>query len=159
VQLFINQRWEHVQLLRSTVQQIEWRRSKVLELRSEGLNQSGIAQRLKIHKSSTNRDLKYLSESARKNVETHLQEKLPEEYQLCMVGLNQVLKKSWEIANSNSSFVDDKTKLQALSLATECYKYKMDLVTNGVVIIDAIKYVEKKKEKLSKGSDDTKQIV
>jgi len=75
---------EYLQLLRSTVQQIEWRRSKVLELRSEGLNQSEIAEKLKIHKSAINRDLKYLNEYARKNVETHLQEKLPEEYQLCM---------------------------------------------------------------------------
>lgn len=144
-----------MQLLKSTMQQIEWRRSKVLELRSEGLNQSEIAQKLKIHKSSINRDLKYLSESARKNVETHLQEKLPEEYQLCMTGLNQVLKKSWEIANSKSSAVDDKTKLQALSLANECYKYKMDFATNSGIITDALKFVNqnKNKEELSRISD------
>lgn len=135
-----------MQLLKSTLQQIEWRRSKVLELRSEGLNQSEISKRLRINKSTINRDLKYLREYARKNVETHLQEKLPEEYQLCMTGLNQVLKKSWEIANSNSTSVDDKTKLQALSLTNECYKYKMDLVTNGVVITDAIKFVQRNKE-------------
>jgi len=73
------------------------------------------------------------------------------------------LKKSWEIANSNSSTVDDKTKLQALSLANDCYKYKMDLVTNGVVITDAIKFVQQKKEELNqkysnsnKGSSDEK---
>jgi hypothetical protein len=66
-----------------------------------------------------------------------------------MTGLNQVLKKSWEITNSTSSSVDDKTKLQALSLVNECYKYKMDLVTNGVVITDAIKFVRQKKEYLS----------
>jgi hypothetical protein len=66
-----------------------------------------------------------------------------------MTGLNQVLKKSWEITNSTSSSVDDKTKLQALSLVNECYKYKMDLVTNGAVITDAIKFVRQKKEYLS----------
>jgi DNA-binding transcriptional MerR regulator len=136
--------------LKSTVQQIEWRRSKVLELRNEGFNQSEISDMLKIHKSTINRDLKYLSERARKNVETHLHEKLPEEYQLCMTGLNEVLKKSWEIANSSSSAVDEKTKLQALSLVNDCYKYKMDLVTNGVVITDAIKFVENVKEELPK---------
>ena len=64
-------------------------------------------------------------------MEFYLQEKLLEEYQLCMTGLNHVLKKSWEIANSNSSSVDDK-----LSLVSDCYKYKMDLATNGVVITD-----------------------
>lgn len=125
------------------MQQIEWRRSKVLELRSEGLNQSEIAQKLKIDKSAISRDFKFLREYARKNVETHLQEKLPEEYQLCMTGLNQVLKKAWDIANSKTSTVDDKTKLQALSLANECYKYKMDLVTNGGLISDVIRFVKK----------------
>jgi len=51
--------------------------------------------------------------------------------------------------------VDDRTRLQALSLANDCYKYKMDLVTNGVVITDAIKFVQQKKEELSKVINDT----
>lgn len=127
------------------MQQIEWRRSQVSELMSQGLNQSEIARNLKIDKSSINRDIKFLRQLARKNIESHIQEKLPEEYQLCMTGINQVLKKSWEIANSNSSSVDEKTKLQALSLVNDCYKYKMDLVTNGAVIEDAIKFVHKNK--------------
>jgi hypothetical protein len=46
--------------------------------------------------------------------------------------------------------VDEKTRLQALALANDCYKYKMDLVTNGVVITDAIKFGQQKKEELSK---------
>jgi transcriptional regulator len=69
------------------------RRSKVLELRSEGLNQSEIAEKLKFHKSAISRDFKFLSEWARKNVETHLQEKIPEEYQLCMTGVKSGIEK------------------------------------------------------------------
>jgi len=132
------------------MQQIEWRRSRVLELRSEGLNQSEITEKLKIHKPAISRDFQYLREHARKNVETHLQEKLPEEYQICLTGLNQVLKKSWEIVNSKSSSVEDKTKLQAFSLVNECYKYKMELVTNETVITDAIRFVENKKIEIVK---------
>jgi hypothetical protein len=41
------------------------------------------------------------------------------------------------------------TRLQALSLITDCYKYKMDLTSNGVVITDAIKFVQINKEKLT----------
>ena len=80
-----------------------------------------------------------------------------------MAGINRVLKMSWDIVNNNSdkntnsnidsnkslSIVDDRTKLQALALAHDCYKYKMDLVTNGVVITDAIKFVQQKNEELS----------
>ena len=76
-----------------------------------------------------------------------------------MAGLNQVLKLSWDIANEpwddnsndNGQTVtrtDDKTRLQALSLINDCYKYIMDLTTNGVVITDAIKFVQTNKEKL-----------
>ena len=44
---------------------------------------------------------------------------------------------------------DDRTRLQALSLINDCYKYVMDLTTNGVVITDAIKFVQTNKEKLT----------
>ena len=44
---------------------------------------------------------------------------------------------------------DNKTVLQALALINECNKYKMDITTNGVVITDAIKFVQTNKEKLT----------
>ena len=90
-----------------------------------------------------------------------------------MAGIDQVLKMSWEIAggfdmNDNydissktATLEDSKTRLQALALANDCYKYKMDLVTNGVVITDAIKFVQQKKEELSKinNNSDTDTVV
>lgn len=62
------------------------------------------------------------------------------------------------------SHEDDRTRLQALALANDCYKYKMDLVTNGLVISDAIKFVQQKKEELSKvnaqdNNDKTKKSI
>ena len=44
---------------------------------------------------------------------------------------------------------DNKTLLQALALINDCNKYKMDLTTNGVVISEAIKFVQTNKEKLT----------
>jgi hypothetical protein len=82
----------------------------------------------------------------------HIQDKLPEEYQKCMVGINQVLNMTWSIVNK--SIVDDKTRLQALALINDCNKYKMDLTTNGVVITDAIKFVQTNKEKLTTMSNN-----
>ena len=38
-----------------------------------------------------------------------------------------------------SKTVDNKTRLQALTLINDCNKYKIDLTTNGVVVTDAIK--------------------
>jgi hypothetical protein len=56
-----------------------------------------------------------------------------------------------EIPNWLTTFRDSvfDSKLQALSLVNDCYKYKMDLVTNGFVMTDAIKFVRQKKEYLS----------
>jgi len=122
--------------------QIEWRRSQVLELSSQGQTERQIATVLQVGKTTVHKDLAYLSRQAKESLRTHVQDKLPEEYQKSMVGINQVLNMAWSIVNK--SVVDDKTRLQALALINDCNKYKMDLTTNGVVITDAIKYVQVK---------------
>jgi hypothetical protein len=81
-----------------------------------------------------------------------------------MVGINQVLKICWEIVNKSRgvdndngqtvTVTDNKTVLQALALINDCNKYKMDLTTNGVVITDAIKFVQMNKEKLTMSSKE-----
>jgi hypothetical protein len=128
----------------------------VLELSSQGNSQPEISRTLQISLGTVNKDLSYLRQLAQENLKTHIQQKLPEEYQRCLTGMNQVLKLSWQIANNNTSKQngqdhndnintittgDDRTRLQALSLINDCYKYIMDLTTNGVVITDAIKFV------------------
>jgi hypothetical protein len=151
-----------VQLLRSKMQQqqIDWRRAKVLELSSQGYSQIEIATNLQMDKSIISRDLAYLRQQAQDNLKMHIQDKLPEEYQNCMTGINQVLKICWDIVNRSRNInnndndnqtvtvTGNKTVLQALALINDCNKYKMDLTTNGVVITDAIKFVQTNKEKL-----------
>jgi hypothetical protein len=107
--------------------QIEWRRCQVLELSSQGQTERQIATVLQVGKTTVHKDLTYLSRQARESLRTHVQDKLPEEYQKCMVGINQVLNMAWSIVNK--SLVDDKTRLQALALINDCNKYKMDLTT------------------------------
>jgi hypothetical protein len=152
-----------------TDKQIQWRRTKVLELSSQGNTQSDIAKTLHVGEATVSRDISSLRQQAQLNLKTHINDKLPEEYQNCMVGINQVLKICWEIVNKSRTadnengngqtmtVVDNKTVLQALALINDCNKYKMDLTTNGVVITDAIKFVQTNKEKLtmsSKKEDD-----
>jgi hypothetical protein len=148
---------------------IEWRRAKVLELSSQGHNQSEIATIMQVGISTINRDAIYLRQQAQENLKIHFQQKLPEEYQRCLTGMNQVLKLSWHIANNKQSDQDHnnnnnnnntlttgdgKTRLQALSLINDCYKYRMDLTTNGLVITDAIKFVQSNKDKLTMSSKE-----
>jgi DNA-binding transcriptional regulator LsrR (DeoR family) len=125
---------------------IEWRRSKILELSSDGYNQREISQKLQITKSVVNRDVIFLRKQARESLQYHIQDRIPEEYQNCMTGMKRNLKQTLEIAETTS---DPRTKLQARAIANDCYKYIMDLTTNGVVITDAIKFVQTNKEKLT----------
>jgi predicted transcriptional regulator len=159
---------------KNTDKQIQWRRTKVLELSSQGNTQSDIAKTLHVGEATVSRDISSLREQAQLNLKTHINDKLPEEYQNCMTGINQVLKICWEIVNKSRSvnndngqtvtMTDNKTVLQALALINDCNKYKMDLTTNGVVITDAIKFVQTNKEKLTmsgkeedKGSKESKE--
>jgi hypothetical protein len=102
---------------------------------------------LQIGKTTVDRDLVYLRKQAQENLKLHIQERLPEQYQKCMIGLNQVLKMGWDIVHNDSSTAAN--RLQALALINDSYKYVMDLTTNGVIVTDAIKFVQTNKEKLT----------
>jgi CRISPR/Cas system-associated exonuclease Cas4 (RecB family) len=104
----------------------------------KGYSEYNIASELKVSQSTVSRNIVYLRQQDRENLQKHIQERLPQEYENCMTGINRVLQLTWEIAEKPT---DDKTKLQAFAQLNEGYKFKMDLTTNGVVIKDAVKYV------------------
>ena len=117
----------------------DWRRSKVWELLVKGYNHYEIANTLQIPRSTITKDIQYLRQQDRENLQSHIQERLPQEYENCMTGINRIIKSTWEIVEKPT---DDKIKLQAFAQLNEGYKFKMDLTTNGIVITDAIKYVQ-----------------
>lgn len=71
---------------------LEWRRSKVLELSSQGHSQPEIARILQVSQPTINRDITYLRQKAQENLQKHIQEKLPEEYQRCLTGMKPSIK-------------------------------------------------------------------
>jgi hypothetical protein len=120
-------------------QQLEWRRAKVLELMSKGeTNQSEIARILQVDRSIVCRDVAHLRQQAKENITRYVDERLPEEYENCLVGLTFILKEAWNAATNTE---DKREKIQALSLAKECYGTKLDLLTNATVVEDAIRFV------------------
>lgn len=70
-------------------QQLDWRRSRVLELSSQGYSQREIAQKLQVDPAAVNRDIQFLRQQAQDNLERHIHEVVPEEYQKCMIGMKQ----------------------------------------------------------------------
>jgi DNA-binding transcriptional regulator LsrR (DeoR family) len=120
-------------------QQVEWRRAKVLEMMSKGeTSQSEIARILQVDRSTICRDVDYLRQQAKENITKYVDERLPEEYEKCLVGLNSILKEAWTISQTESMKGD---KIKALALAKECYAMKLELLTNATVVDDAIRFV------------------
>ena len=120
--------------------QVEWRRTKVLELLSKGNSQSEIAKVLQVDLSIISRDVYYLRQQAKSNIKKYIDERLPEEYEKCLVGLTAILREAWTTSQQTE---DNKEKIQALSLAKECYSMKLDLLTNATVVDDAIRFIDK----------------
>jgi hypothetical protein len=127
-----------MQLLSSRMQQIEWRRSQVLELSSKGHNQSEIARILQIDKSIISRDIVHIREQCKDNIKKYIDDKLPQEYEKCLTGLTAILKEAWNMVQETN---DERERIHALQLAKDCYEMKLDLLTNATVVETAIKFV------------------
>ena len=117
--------------------QVEWRRRQVFELSSKGLSQVEIARKLQIHESTISRDIDYLREQSKENIRKYVEERLPEEYEKCLVGLTAIQREAWSAAEKTQ---DTREKIQALSLAKDCYGMKLELLTNATVVDDAMRF-------------------
>jgi DNA-binding transcriptional regulator LsrR (DeoR family) len=65
-----------------------------------GLHQSEISRVLQISQPTINRDISYLRQQARHNIKRYIDERLPEENEKCLVGLNAIIKEAWNTAQS-----------------------------------------------------------
>jgi hypothetical protein len=88
----------------------------------------------------------YLKKLAQDNLQKHIHEVVPEEYQKCMAGMKSNLKETLEIANS---VTDPRVKLQARAIVSDCYKFILDMSTNAGIVSNALKYVIQKTEQVN----------
>ena len=135
---------------------VEWRREKVLLLVSQGYSQRDIAGQIKVSVGTVNKDLSYLREQARENIKKYVDEKIPEEYEKCLTGLNSILRESWSMSNTA---VDKREKIEALKLARDCYSMRLDLLTNSNVINDSIRFIEKSKNNEKENLSNNKENI
>ena len=134
--------------------QVQWRRDKVQELCSKGYSQREISQTLQVGLATVNRDISYLRNQAKTNIKKYIDERLPEEYEKCLVGLTAILREAWNTAQNSE---DRREKMQALSLAKDCYSMKLELLTNATVVDDAIRFTKQSQGKIIIMSKEEKQ--
>ena len=106
---------------------------------------------MQVDKSIICRDIAYLRQQAKEKIRKYIDERLPEEYEKCMIGLNAILREAWNIFQTAE---DKREKIQALSLAKECYSMKLDLLTNVTVVDDAIRFVSQKSKEPDYNEDE-----
>jgi Trp operon repressor len=136
-------------------QQVQWRRDKVQELCSKGYSQREISQVLQVGLATVNRDISYLRNQAKANIKRYIDERLPEEYEKCLVGLTAITKEAWTTSQQTE---DKREKIQALSLAKDCYSMKLDLLTNATVVDDAIRFVSYKSKEKVQSTDSSNEV-
>ena len=128
-------------MIKNAKQTLEWRRSKVLELSSEGRSQSDISRILQVSVATINTDMHYLRQEAKDKIRRYIDEQLPLEYHKCLVGLDAIVCKMTDIVNNEAS--DSRDVLQASSVKMQAYAMKIDLLSNATVIDRAVKFVER----------------
>ena len=109
-----------------------------------------IARKLQLHESTISRDLEFIREQSKENIRKYIEERLPEEYEKCLVGLTAIQKEAWNAAEQTH---DVREKVQALSLAKDCYGMKLELLTNATVVDDAIRFVSASAKKFEQYED------
>jgi hypothetical protein len=112
-----------------------------------------MASILQVSIGTVNGDLSYLRQQAKSNIRRYIHERLPEEYEKCLVGLTAILREAW---NTSQQAEDRREKIQALSLAKDCYSMKLDLLTNATVVDDAIRFVSESEKSKDKEKEQVK---
>ena len=84
-------------------QQIQWRRDKVQELCSKGYGQRAISQLLQAGLATVNRDISYLRNQTKTDIKKYIDERLPEEYEKCLVGLTTILREAWNTSQKTEA--------------------------------------------------------
>ena len=124
-------------------EQLLWRRSKVVEMRSRGFTQAEIAHELQVSKASVSSDIAYLRKQAKESIKEYVTEDLPAQYEICLAALDTIIKNAFEISQSSQ---DNREKLHAMQLFKDTHLVKLELLSNATTIDSALHYIRTKQQ-------------
>jgi transcriptional regulator len=108
------------------------RLAKVLMFHSKGYSQSEIARKLNVNQSTVSRDLTEIRNKARSSLDLYVKEEIPNEFQIYVYGLNQIIKNLWEIVeNDQNPKIGVKDRAYILSLLMQCYSERRGMHVGG----------------------------
>jgi predicted transcriptional regulator len=124
-------------------EQLQWRRSKVVEMRARGMSQIEIAWELQVSKQSISSDVQYLRNQAKESIREYVTEHLPEQYQVCLCALDTILKHAYQILETSD---DNREKLQAMELFKDTHLVKLELLSNATTVDSALSFIRSKQQ-------------
>lgn len=115
---------------------IAWRRGRILEMLADGrTNQTEMAAELKVSDTVIGEDIQYLKAAAKERIRSHLQERLPFAFEVCLTRLEKTKREAIEIYNKTEA---PRIKLQALALVNDTATKVLDLITHNDTILTAM---------------------
>ena len=101
--------------------QLERRRSKVVEMRARGMTHQEIAHELQVSRTAITSDIQYLRNQAKESIKEYTTEYLPEQYQVCLTALDEIIRRAFDITETSD---DNREKLQAMELFKDTHLVK-----------------------------------
>jgi hypothetical protein len=145
---------EKSELLSTKAEQLEWRRSKVTELRVRGLSYAEIAQQLQVSRTFIASDLQYIRQQAKGAIKEYVTEHLPEQYQVCLSALDTIIKNTFVVMQKTQN---NREKMLAMELFKDTHLTKLELLSNATTIDSALEYIRNKGRGSNNNNNSAKQ--
>ena len=112
-------------------------------MRARGMTHDEIASELQVSRTSITSDVQYLRNQAKESIKEYVTEHLPEQYQVCLIALDSIIKRAFEILETSD---DNREKLQAMELFKDTHLVKLELLSNATTIDSALSYIRSKQQ-------------
>ena len=123
------------------LEQIEWRRSKVLELASDGYSIREIESILKIPRATVGKDVIVLRQQAKDDIRKYIEEQVPYEYKKTLANLEGIIKNMAKIIEKDGA--ETKEVMQATAIKMQALNMKMEMVSGATLVHEAIDLVDR----------------
>jgi hypothetical protein len=131
--------------------QQSWRRNAIMKAMVQGVTNSyDLARLMSISQSTAYRDVQWLKSQSAKELQYHVQERIPWSNKVFSEGILEVLRYAWSLVLEQDNKA---SKIATLALILQCYR---DVSTNASVITEAMNEVERMKQQVLNYSSITK---
>ena len=93
---------------------------------------------------------------AKESIKEYATEYLPEQYQVCLTALDEIIKRAFEILETSE---DNREKLQAMELFKDTHLVKLELLSNATTIDSALHYIRSKQQQAQQKRQASKLTV